>query len=160
MSVEEVRFQVVKEPFTATPPADFSISAYVPFKGKVAWALGEGDLIDLGGRELTVVHTPGHSPGHVCFHEEARGYLATGDLIYDGTLYANYPSTDPRAFSKSVARVAELPVLNRLLPGHNRLDLPPRWVADTRQAFEVIEARGELRHGTGLHRVGDIAVFL
>ena len=38
--------------------------------------------LDLGGRNIQVVHTPGHSPGHCCFYEPERKYLFSGDLIY------------------------------------------------------------------------------
>lgn len=160
VSAEVVRRQVVKEAFTAKPPEDFDINSYVPPTCEVTRVLRDGDAIDLGGRKLRVLHTPGHSPGHVCFHEEARGYLATGDLLYDGILYANYPSTDPRAFALSIARVSRMANIKRLLPGHNNLDLPTGRAGETRKTFETIEARGELRHGTGLHRVGSVAVLL
>ncbi len=50
---------------------------------------------DIGGREIEVLHTPGHSPGHMCFWEKSREYLFTGDLVYKDILFAYYPSTDP-----------------------------------------------------------------
>ena len=33
---------------------------------------------------IEVLHTPGHSPGHCCFYEQDRGWLYSGDLIYQG----------------------------------------------------------------------------
>lgn len=44
-------------------------------------------------RALTVIHTPGHSPGHCCFYELERKYLYSGDLIYRGCLDAFYPKS-------------------------------------------------------------------
>ena len=64
--------------------------------------LQEDDSIRLGGETLTVLHTPGHSPGHLCFWEEERGYLFTGDLAYKGMLTAYFPSTDPQAYLQSL----------------------------------------------------------
>jgi glyoxylase-like metal-dependent hydrolase (beta-lactamase superfamily II) len=43
--------------------------------------IAHGDLIDVPGLALRAVWTPGHSPGHLCFHDEARGLLLTGDHV-------------------------------------------------------------------------------
>ncbi len=79
-------------------PSDFDISSYSVFQGKANTILRDGDCFDLGNRLLKVIHTPGHSPGHCCFYELYSKYLYTGDLVYKGRLYANYPSTDPYSF--------------------------------------------------------------
>lgn len=63
-------------------PRNFDLSAYTVFQGKPSRVLKDGDVIDLGGRSVEVLHTPGHSPGHMCFWERDRGYLLTGDLVY------------------------------------------------------------------------------
>jgi glyoxylase-like metal-dependent hydrolase (beta-lactamase superfamily II) len=49
--------------------------------------LAEGDILDLGGRDLTVRHTPGHSPGHVSFIDSHTGFLFCADTCYAGTLW-------------------------------------------------------------------------
>lgn len=43
--------------------------------------LAHGDLADLPGLRLRAVWTPGHSPGHLCFHDETHGLLLTGDHV-------------------------------------------------------------------------------
>ena len=43
--------------------------------------LTHGDLIDVPGLEMRAIWTPGHSPGHLCFHLESRGLLLTGDHV-------------------------------------------------------------------------------
>jgi len=40
-----------------------------------------GERLDVPGFELDVLHTPGHSPGHVCFVERRRGFVLTGDHV-------------------------------------------------------------------------------
>lgn len=72
-------------------PERFSPQAYTIFQGTPSRLLADGDRIDLGGRQLQALHTPGHAPGHLCFWEEATGWLFSGDLVYRGTLYANFP---------------------------------------------------------------------
>ena len=46
--------------------------------------IGEGDVLDLGDRRLTVLHTPGHSWGSVCLWDEADGNLFCADTVYAG----------------------------------------------------------------------------
>lgn len=140
-------------------PEDFDLNGYEIFKGKPSRLLNGGDLITLGGRTLETVHTPGHSPGHICFWEEKRGYLFTGDLVYKGTLYANYPSTDPNAFLRSLKRLAELPV-KRVFPAHHSLDVEPRLISEMTSGLESIERLGKLRHGGGRFDFADWSIML
>jgi glyoxylase-like metal-dependent hydrolase (beta-lactamase superfamily II) len=43
--------------------------------------LEHGDLVPVAGRQLRAVWTPGHTPGHLCLHEEAEDVLLTGDHV-------------------------------------------------------------------------------
>jgi glyoxylase-like metal-dependent hydrolase (beta-lactamase superfamily II) len=43
--------------------------------------VGHGELIDLPGLRLRALLTPGHTAGHLCFHDEDRGLLLTGDHV-------------------------------------------------------------------------------
>ena len=47
-------------------PGDFHMNAYTVWQGH-AGIVGDGDILNLGGRHIRVLHTPGHSPGHMCF---------------------------------------------------------------------------------------------
>lgn len=108
-----IPLQVVKNNLTKYPcdfPAEFDPDAYRVFQGTPQRLLTDGDWLDLGGRRIQVIHTPGHSPGHCCFYEPGRDYLFSGDLIYKGCLYAFYPTTDPQLFYDSVKRVRKYKV--------------------------------------------------
>ena len=51
----------------------------------VPWRwLRDGELVDAGGIGLLVLHTPGHSPDHVCLFEPDSGVLFGGDLVVNG----------------------------------------------------------------------------
>ena len=89
LSIETVREMVVDR---CDPPEDFDVRAYEMFQGTPTHILKGGELLDLGGRIVQVFHTPGHSPGHLCFWEEERGDLYTGDLVYLDTLFADRKS--------------------------------------------------------------------
>lgn len=140
-------------------PDDFDVSSYEIFQGEPTGVLRDGDRVDLGGRVLQALHTPGHSPGHLCFWEAERGYLFSGDLIYKGTLFANYPSTDPQRYLTSLEKVAALPA-SRIFPGHHSLDIRPEIAGRMRAAFQDLNAQGKLRHGSGTFDFGDWAVAL
>lgn len=140
-------------------PDGYDVNGYEFFQGKPARVLRDGDIIDIGGRALRVLHTPGHSPGHMCFFEEARGYLFTGDLVYKDVLFAYYPSTDPEAYLSSLERIAALPV-KRVFPGHHSLDVQPEILARIRDAFRRLKAGGKLHHGAGKFDHGDFGIWI
>ncbi|MFN8831757.1 MAG: MBL fold metallo-hydrolase [Labrys sp. (in: a-proteobacteria)] len=68
----------------------------------------EGDVIDLGDRRLHVLHTPGHSPGHVSLFEEATGTLIAQDVVYDGPLVTDCAGADLAVYRRSMERLATL----------------------------------------------------
>jgi glyoxylase-like metal-dependent hydrolase (beta-lactamase superfamily II) len=63
---------------------------------------GELGAIDLGGRRLTILPTPGHEPAHVMFYDEITDVLFSGDMLYPGLLTVR----DWPAFRASAARLA------------------------------------------------------
>lgn len=158
--VSVIRAGLLREPLTRPAPPEFSPDTYQPFTGQPAGVLQDGEVIDLGGRRLQVLHTPGHSPGHLCFFDPDRGYLFTGDLLYQGTLYAFYPSTDPVAFAASIAKLERLSGVNRLLPGHNELDVAVDLLSLAGKAFRKLGEQGQLLHGSGLHDFGLLQIRL
>ncbi len=146
LSLEAVKGALGKRPRDF--PAGFEIEKYRVFQGSPSRLLKDGDTLDLGGRRLTVLHTPGHSPGHLCFYEAERGYLFSGDLLYAGCLDAFYPTTDPVAFFESLRKVEKLEI-ERILPGHYSLDLPASLAKRAAAAFGELAERGLLRRGGG-----------
>ena len=141
------------------PPEDFRVEDYELFQGAPTRVLRDGDTIDLGGRVLEVLHTPGHSPGHMCFFEREREDLYTGDLVYKDVLFAYYPSTDPEAYLRSMERAAALPV-KHVYPAHHSLDIQPEILIRIRDAFRQLKAAGRLHHGGGQFDYGDFGIWV
>lgn len=141
------------------PPEGFNVEHYEFFQGTPTRLLSDGDVIDLGGRRIEVLHTPGHSPGHLCFWEPATGYLFTGDLVYKDVLFAYYPSTDPEAYLASLEKVAALPV-GKVFPAHHSLDIQPEILVRMRDALRQLKAEGKLHHGSGTFDYGDWGIWL
>ena len=140
-------------------PDGYNVNSYELFQGMPARVLHDGERIDIGGRVLEILHTPGHSPGHMCFWEKERGYLFTGDLVYKGTLFADYPSTDPAAYLESLEKISALPV-KKVFPAHHSLDIEPEILTRMRDAFRQLKVDGKLHHGSGTFDYGDWAVWL
>lgn len=156
LSAETVRNMVIDR---CDLPEGFDVGGYTMFQGMPKRVLRDRDIIDIGGRIIEVLHTPGHSPGHMCFWEKERGYLFTGDLVYKDTLLAYYPSTDPAAYLASLERIAELPV-KRVFPAHHSLDIKPEIIVRMRDSFRDLKEKGLLCHGSGTFKFGDWAVWL
>ncbi len=79
--------------------------------------LEEGDRLEAAGVELTVLHTPGHTPGSVCFR--AGNDLFTGDTLFHGGYgRTDFPGGSPEAMRRSLARLAPLETVCAIYPGH------------------------------------------
>jgi glyoxylase-like metal-dependent hydrolase (beta-lactamase superfamily II) len=80
--------------------------------------LSDGDVLDVAGMELLVLHTPGHTPGSVCFRSE--GLVFSGDLVFRGTIgRSDFPNSDRMAMMVSLRRFLTLPDHLEVYPGHN-----------------------------------------
>lgn len=77
----------------------------------------DGTVIELGGRRLVCLHTPGHSPGHLCFYEEESRVLFSVDAAYEGELLDEIPGADIDALLATHRRLVTLDV-EWVLPGH------------------------------------------
>ncbi len=70
------------------------------------WA--DDSSIDLGGRRLHVLATPGHTPTSVSLYDEDRRQLFAGDFIYPGELYAFLPGASRSAYRATTARLLSI----------------------------------------------------
>ena len=82
----------------------------------------DNDVIKLEGEpriQLRALHTPGHALGHLCFHDEDRGVLLTGDNIVGiGSVLIDPPQGNMRDYLDSLERMRSIPNLTVLLGGH------------------------------------------
>lgn len=140
-------------------PSSFNLQKYRIYAEGASRILQEGEMISLGGRSLRVIHTPGHTPGHICLWEAERGWLFTGDLIYGGTLDAFYPTTNPLKFYESVRKVQMLSV-KQIFPGHHSLDVPASLIGDVADGFASLEDQGKLHPGAGVFDFGAFRIHI
>jgi glyoxylase-like metal-dependent hydrolase (beta-lactamase superfamily II) len=99
-------------------PSMFVLPFTIPPRGPDGF-LTDGQKLAIGSLELEVIHTPGHSPGHVMFHLPSEQILVGGDLIIGGAIgRTDFPDADYATLEKSVRKIMQLPAETKLLPGH------------------------------------------
>jgi hydroxyacylglutathione hydrolase len=82
--------------------------------------LAHNKILHLGNIEFEVLHTPGHSPGHVGFYCADLGVLFSGDLIFQGSVgRTDLPGGNWDTLAESIRKqIFSLPDETRILPGH------------------------------------------
>jgi hydroxyacylglutathione hydrolase len=91
----------------------------LPFEqpGDPDFELADGDRVRVGSLVFEVMHTPGHSPGHVVFQNEAT--MFGGDLLFAGSIgRTDLPLSSPAQMNDSLARICELDGDISVHPGH------------------------------------------
>lgn len=113
------------------------------------WAV-DGDTLRVGELELTVLSTPGHSPGQVCFH--GHGHVFVGDTLFSGSIgRTDLPLGDSATMNASLAKLLELPGETVVHCGHGpdttlrqELEANP-YLAHVRRARGMSEPRQRFR---------------
>lgn len=101
------------------------LTRWLPYLHSVVEAstrLRGGERLRIGEDDWDVIHTPGHSLGHVCLHSPARGVLLSGDHLLPGitppvTFERGFDADPLRSYLESLQRVADLRPTH-VLPGH------------------------------------------
>lgn len=101
------------------PGAD-GIPLYVPIHSVTPdLFLNEGDQITVGHLKLQVIHSPGHSPGSVCFYLPEEKFLISGDTLFEGSIgNLRLPTAEPLHMWESLKKLAKLPPDTQVVPGH------------------------------------------
>jgi len=103
-----------------------------------------GDVVTLGDTRVTLIHTPGHTPGSQCFLVDNR--LIAGDTLFlQGCGRTDFPGGDAKQMYLSLTqRLAKVPDDATLFPGHLYSPEPSASLGDTRRANMVFKPRNEV----------------
>jgi glyoxylase-like metal-dependent hydrolase (beta-lactamase superfamily II) len=108
--------------------------------------LNDGDEILIGAIKLRVLHTPGHTPGGLCFLTDK--YLIAGDTLFPGGPGKTQSPADFRRIIESITqRLFVLPDETKVFPGHGEATT----IKEAKQQYEVFSTRP---HDPNLH--GDV----
>lgn len=84
-----------------------------------AASFADGMRVPLGSLRFTVLHAPGHAPGHVVLH--GHGVAFVGDCLFAGSVgRTDLPFSNPADLERSLERIVALPGETRVLPGHGK----------------------------------------
>lgn len=79
----------------------------------------DGEQFQVGDLIFDVIHTPGHTPGGVCFYLKQENILISGDTLFKGSIgNISFPTADPSAMWQSLKKLAKLPAQTCVYPGH------------------------------------------
>ena len=124
------------EPKLVNPGSSSFILPFTIRPGKADAFVTDNQTLTLGSHPVTVIHTPGHAPGHVMYHFPDDKLLVGGDLIIMGAVgRTDLPDSDEKQLFGSIRRIMQLPGDTNLLPGHGQ----PSTLADERASNPYVQ---------------------
>lgn len=122
-----------------------------------------GHAIDLGGRALEIIHTPGHSPDSVSLYDAAAKLLFAADFLYLGDLYAQVPGASLPDYHQSAQALLDMLPDDTLIVGaHGKPDAagqhgPPVLTVSDLRDLEAVLAK--IRDGAAVPQTRDPARY-
>jgi glyoxylase-like metal-dependent hydrolase (beta-lactamase superfamily II) len=149
-SREDAQAEIAAGEICGELPKNFNAKTYATKPWRVSLFVHDGFKINLGGRTLEIVATPGHTPDAICLLDRANGLLFTGDTYYPAPIWLFRPETDLDAYVASVKRIAALaPEVKVVLGAHNVPVAAPSVLPRLVAAIEAV------REGKGTSKPAD-----
>ena len=146
-------------------PAGFNPKTYATKPWKISRLVHDGFTINLGGRKLEIIATPGHTPDAIALIDRANGLLFTGDTYYPAPIWLYRPETDMDAYVASVKKLAALaPEVKLVLGAHNVPVAQPEVLPKLVAAIQAVRSgKGEVKAagaGKAMHTFQDFKFLL
>jgi len=140
-SREDAQAEIAAGQICGDLPKEFDPKSYATRYWKITSYIHDGDHIDLGGRTIEVIATPGHTPDAISLLDRANRLLFTGDTYYPATIWLYRPETDFKAYDGSIRHLAALaPQVKIVLGAHNIPVASPSVLPRLVTAFEAVRA--------------------
>lgn len=100
--------------------------------------LKDNQILKLADLEIKVLHTPGHSPGSVCFYLEKEKLLFSGDTFFKNSIgKIDFPNSNKEKMWVSLKKISSLPKDVKVMPGHgpNTFIGQEEWLEDPKSYF-------------------------
>ncbi len=109
---------IAQNRLTALPYADYDFKTYSMKGTKPTQLLSDGEIIDLGDRQLEIVHIPGRTPGSIALYEQDTGYLFGGESVFiDPDEYREFRPQNIVNYESSLIKLSKLAV-TKIFGGH------------------------------------------
>jgi glyoxylase-like metal-dependent hydrolase (beta-lactamase superfamily II) len=154
ISNERLRSSVTGDSIWKPLPEGFDASTWAIPAVEPTSLLEDGDMIDLGGRSLEVIHTPGHSPGSISLLDRKSRILFTGDTFFPGPLYAYPEDVDIDDYMDSLEKLNNrLDEYDYLCSGHNDPWVKSEVIPRVLKAFrDIMAGKGKYKEDKGIRR--------
>jgi len=140
-SREDAQAEIAPGEICGELPKSFNPKIFATKPWHISLFVHDGFKINLGGRTVEIVATPGHTPDAICLLDRANGLLFTGDTYYPAPIWLYRPETDLDAYVTSVKRIAALaPELKLILGAHNVPVASPSVLPKLVDAIEAARA--------------------
>jgi len=164
-SRHDAQAEIAPDQICGKLPEGFDPKTYATRPWKITAYKQDGDRIDLGGRSLDIIATPGHTPDAISLFDRERGLLFTGDTYYPGAIWLYRPETNLEAYDISIRRLAALaPQVKTVLGAHNIPLAPPSVLLRLVTAFEAVRAGKILptpaSTGKVIYKIDDISFLM
>lgn len=103
---DRVAADIVPEAFCNGPPAGIDLDVFRTRAWNASRYVEDGEILDLGGRRLEILHVPGHTPDATALLDTENGLLFTGDTFYDAELWLFVPETNLDDYDRAITRLA------------------------------------------------------
>jgi glyoxylase-like metal-dependent hydrolase (beta-lactamase superfamily II) len=122
-------------------PPEFSKENYQSRAFELSRIVHEGDQIDVGGRVLEILFTPGHAPDSICLIDRENRLLFTGDSFYLAPLYTHIEGSSFTDYVRTADRLAGLAgSIDSAITSHNVPVVDASYMTALGQAFADIES--------------------
>ena len=124
-------------------PAGVNKTTYKSAAFEIKRYVDEGELFDLGGRELRLIRVPGHTPDALVLFDAQNRLMFMGDTFYPATLYAHMGDANFSDYAASAAKLAGYAELvDYLLPAHNEPLVVGSILSAMHKAFQAGQKQG------------------
>jgi glyoxylase-like metal-dependent hydrolase (beta-lactamase superfamily II) len=138
-SVQDAQEEVAPGEICGELPKGFDPKTYRTKPWHISITIRDGFKVNLGGRTVEVIATPGHTPDAISLIDRENGLLFTGDTYYPAPIWLYRPETDMKAYLASVKKLQALkPQVKMVLGAHNIPVAQPEVLDDLVTATEML----------------------
>ena len=140
VSCKTMYVEILEERLVVKPwPEGFNPTGYSLPSFKVNHWLKEGDRIDLGNRDLEVIHTPGEALNHICLLDRFDRILFCGDLLVRGSLWTHLEGGSLKDLKESYKKLLNyIDDFDQVMPSHNEPWLDKEYLTESLAGVESV----------------------